>query len=83
MGQWSTATILPHVHLSQLCSGISCQASPGIGALIYDYIAPSFLITLDRRRKKRVHNLAKRNQIVRPEQAAPRRNALKIVNAPQ
>ena len=41
------------------------------------------MITLGRRRKKRVHHLAKRYQVVRPEQAAPRRNPLEVVDAPQ
>ena len=54
-----------------------------MSALISDHIAPSFLITLPRRRKKRVHKLAKHNQIVPPEQAATRRNALEVVDLPQ
>ena len=54
-----------------------------LSALISDHIAPLFLITLDRRCKKRVHKLAKHNQIVPPEQAATRRNVLKVVNLPQ
>ncbi|MCY4550753.1 MAG: hypothetical protein OXC28_20510 [Defluviicoccus sp.] len=54
-----------------------------MSALIFDHIAPLFLITLCRRRKKRVHNLAKRYQVVRPEQAAPRRKPLEVVDAPQ
>ena len=41
------------------------------------------MITAPDRRQKRIHYLAKRNQIVRPEQAAARRETLKIVYAPQ
>ena len=54
-----------------------------MSALIPDHIAPLFLITLCRLRKKRIHSLAKRNQVVRPEQAAARRHALEVVDAPQ
>ncbi len=54
-----------------------------MSALVSDHIAPLFLITLDRRRKKRVHKLAKHNQVVSPEQAATGRNALEVVDLPQ
>ena len=54
-----------------------------MSALISDHIAPLFLITLDRRCKKRVHKLAKHNQVVSPEQAATGRNALEVVDLPQ
>ena len=62
---------------------MSCQVQPHEGALFSDHIAPLFLITLRRRRKHRVHDLSKLNQVVRPEQAAARRNALEVVDAPQ
>ena len=83
MSQQTTVTVSLHMHQYKLLSGIPCPAQPHMSALISDHIAPSFLITNRRRRKKRVHNLAKRNQIVRAEQAAARRNALKIVNMTQ
>ena len=54
-----------------------------MSALYSDHIAPLFLITLDRRCKKRVHKLAKHNQVVSPEQAATGRNALEVVDLPQ
>ena len=54
-----------------------------MSALISEYIAPLFLITLDRRCAERIHNRAKHNQVVPPEQAAPRRNALEVVHPPQ
>ena len=53
-----------------------------MSALISEYIAPLFLITLDRRCAERIHNRAKHNQVVPPEQAAPRRNALEVVHPP-
>ena len=68
--QQSAAAILIYKRLLQPLFGILCQIWSHMSALIYDHIAPLFLITLDRRRKKRVHNLAKCNQVLRPEQAA-------------
>ena len=54
-----------------------------MSALISDHIAPLFLITLGRRRKQRVHKLAKHNQVVAPEQTATRGNPLEVVHLPQ
>ena len=54
-----------------------------MSALISEHIAPLFMITLDRRVKKRVHKLAKHDQIVSAEQAATRRDALEVVHLPQ
>ena len=67
----------------RLLSGLPWQTPPRLSALVSDHIAPLFLITLRGRRKHRVHDLAKLNQVVRAEQTAARRNALEVVDAPQ
>ena len=56
---------------------------PRTSALVSDHIAPLFLITLGRRCKERVDELAKHNQVVSPEQAVTRSNALEVVDLPQ
>ncbi len=53
-----------------------------MSARILDHIAPLFLITPCRECKKRIHDLAKRGKVVRPEQAAARRKPLEVVDVP-